>query len=310
MTLESILLEEIQKVTRAAAVSVFDLQGSMNKNEIDGVAVSNMREVLNSITISGNIVICEGQKDDAPKFEFGERVGNLKGPEVDIAIDPIDGTSLVAKGKIGAVSLMAISPRNTMFNPEENFYMYKLVTGYESASKVSLNKPLIQNLNIIAEAKSKNLEDLVINILRRPRHEKLALELQSRGIKVKFFDDGDVTAAIATCLPNSEVDAMIGIGGSPEGVISASGIIALGGDLQCQLVTKDDIDIFTQNPLQPLNNPILTKYDLIHSNNVLISITGVSDNEIVKGIKVHDNSLVTETLIIGRLNNHPLLLRF
>lgn len=239
----------------------------------------------------------------------GEKVGTGIGIAVDIAVDPIDGTSLVAKGKTGAVSLIAFSPENTMFNPEDNFYMLKLVTGYEAATKISLSKPLLENLHIIAEAKSKKLHDLVVNVLRRPRHKKLGLELQALGIKVRFFDDGDVTAALVTCLPDSKVDAMIGIGGSPEAVIAAAGIIALGGNIQTQIVSRAHIESFTQDPLKVLNLPVLTKYDLIHSNNVLLSITGVSDNEIVNGLKREGNEILSDTLIIGRLSHGPVMLR-
>ena len=306
--LESISIEDIQKVTTSAAESVIDLHGSMDKNAIDGAAVNAMRKALNNITMVGTVIIGEGQKDNAPMLKSGEKVGNGSGFEVDIAVDPIDGTSLVAKGKDGAVSLIAFSPSNTMFNPEDNFYMYKLVTGHEAASRISLSKPLVENLHIIADAKSKKIHELVVNVLRRPRHEKLALELQALGIKVRFFDDGDVTAALATCLPDTEVDAMIGIGGSPEAVIAAAGIIALGGNIQTQLVSNAHIESFTNDPLKVLNLPVLTKYDLIHSNNVLLSITGVSDNELVKGLKREGNKIVSDTLIIGRLNNGPLML--
>ena len=306
--LESIPIEDIQKVTVAAAESVIDLHGSMEKNLIDGAAVNAMRNALNQIAIAGKVVIGEGQKDKAPMLKNGEKVGNGLGIAVDIAIDPIDGTSLVAKGKDGAVSLIAFSPSNTMFNPEDNFYMYKLVTGHEASSKISITRPLVENLHIIAEAKSKKINDLVVNVLRRPRHEKLALELQALGIKVRFFDDGDVTAALVTCLPDTKVDAMIGIGGSPEAIIAAAGIIALGGNIQTQLVSKTHIESFTQDPLTALNLPVLTKYDLIHSNNVLLSITGVSDNDLVKGLKREGNKIVSDTLIIGRLNNGPLMI--
>jgi len=306
--LESIPIEDIQKVTVAAAESVIDLHGSMEKNLIDGAAVNAMRNALNQIAIAGKVVIGEGQKDKAPMLKNGEKVGNGLGIAVDIAIDPIDGTSLVAKGKDGAVSLIAFSPSNTMFNPEDNFYMYKLVTGHEASSKISITRPLVENLHIIADAKSKKINDLVVNVLRRPRHEKLALELQALGIKVRFFDDGDVTAALVTCLPDTEVDAMIGIGGSPEAVIAAAGIIALGGNIQTQLVSKSHIESFTHDPLKELNLPVLTKYDLIHSNNVLLSITGVSDNELVKGLKREGDTITSDTLIIGRLNNGPLMI--
>lgn len=306
--LESISIEDIQKITSAAAESVIDLHGSMDKNAIDGAAVNAMRNALNQIAMAGTVVIGEGQKDKAPMLKSGEKVGNGLGIAVDIAIDPIDGTSLVAKGKAGAVSLIAFSPSNTMFNPEDNFYMFKLVTGHEASSKISITRPLVENLHIIAEAKSKKINDLVVNILRRPRHERLALELQALGIKVRFFDDGDVTAALVTCLPDTEVDAMIGIGGSPEAIIAAAGIIALGGNIQTQLVSKIHIESFTQDPLTALNLPVLTKYDLIHSNNVLLSITGVSDNDLVKGLKREGNKIISDTLIIGRLNNGPLML--
>ena len=306
--LESIPIEDIQKVTTAAAESVINLHGSMDKNAIDGAAVNAMRAALNQIAMAGTVVIGEGQKDNAPMLRIGEKVGTGAGIAVDIAVDPIDGTSLVAKGKTGAVSLIAFSPSNTMFNPEDNFYMFKLVTGHEASSKISITRPLVENLHIIAEAKSKKINDLVVNVLRRPRHERLALELQSLGITVRFFDDGDVTAALATCLPDTEVDAMIGIGGSPEAVIAAAGIIALGGNIQTQLVSKAHIESFTQDPLKALNLPVLTKYDLIHSNNVLLSITGVSDNELVKGLKREGSKIVSDTLIIGRLNNGPLML--
>lgn len=307
--LESISIEDIQQVTNSAAKSVIDLHGSMDKNSIDGAAVNAMRQALNQIAMAGTVVIGEGQKDNAPMLRNGEKVGTGIGIAVDIAVDPIDGTSLVAKGKTGAVSLIAFSPENTMFNPEDNFYMLKLVTGYEAATKISLSKPLLENLHIIAEAKSKKLHDLVVNVLRRPRHEKLGLELQALGIKVRFFDDGDVTAALVTCLPDSKVDAMIGIGGSPEAVIAAAGIIALGGNIQTQIVSRAHIESFTQDPLKVLNLPVLTKYDLIHSNNVLLSITGVSDNEIVNGLKREGNEILSDTLIIGRLSHGPVMLR-
>lgn len=307
--LESISIEDIQQVTNSAAKSVIDLHGSMDKNSIDGAAVNAMRQALNQIAMAGTVVIGEGQKDNAPMLRNGEKVGTGIGIAVDIAVDPIDGTSLVAKGKTGAVSLIAFSPEHTMFNPEDNFYMLKLVTGYEAATKISLSKPLLENLHIIAEAKSKKLHDLVVNVLRRPRHEKLGLELQALGIKVRFFDDGDVTAALVTCLPDSKVDAMIGIGGSPEAVIAAAGIIALGGNIQTQIVSRAHIESFTQDPLKVLNLPVLTKYDLIHSNNVLLSITGVSDNEIVNGLKREGNEILSDTLIIGRLSHGPVMLR-
>ena len=307
--LESISIEDIQQVTNSAAKSVIDLHGSMDKNSIDGAAVNAMRQALNQIAMAGTVVIGEGQKDNAPMLRSGEKVGTGIGIAVDIAVDPIDGTSLVAKGKTGAVSLIAFSPENTMFNPEDNFYMLKLVTGYEAATKISLSKPLLENLHIIAEAKSKKLHDLVVNVLRRPRHKKLGLELQALGIKVRFFDDGDVTAALVTCLPDSKVDAMIGIGGSPEAVIAAAGIIALGGNIQTQIVSRAHIESFTQDPLKVLNLPVLTKYDLIHSNNVLLSITGVSDNEIVNGLKLEGNEILSDTLIIGRLSHGPVMLR-
>ncbi len=306
--LESLSIEDIQQVTNSAAKSVIDLHGSMDKNSIDGAAVNAMRQALNQIAMAGTVVIGEGQKDNAPMLGSGEKVGTGIGIAVDIAVDPIDGTSLVAKGKTGAVSLIAFSPENTMFNPEDNFYMLKLVTGYEAATKISLSKPLLENLHIIAEAKSKKLHDLVVNVLRRPRHEKLGLELQALGIKVRFFDDGDVTAALVTCLPDSKVDAMIGIGGSPEAVIAAAGIIALGGNIQTQIVSRAHIESFTQDPLKVFNLPVLTKYDLIHSNNVLLSITGVSDNEIVNGLKRQGNEILSDTLIIGRLSHGPILL--
>jgi fructose-1,6-bisphosphatase II len=307
--LESLVFEDIQRVTSAAAASVMGLHGSMNKQEIDGAAVASMRSALKEMHITGTVIIGEGQKDNAPMFMHGEKVGNLNGPAIDIAVDPIDGTSLVAKGKTGAVSLIAFSPENTMFNPEDNFYMLKLVTGYEAATKISLSKPLLENLHIIAEVKSKKLHDLVVNVLRRPRHEKLGSELQALGIKVRFFDDGDVTAALVTCLPDSKVDAMIGIGGSPEAVIAAAGVIALGGNIQTQIVSRAHIESFTQDPLKIFNLPVLTKYDLIHSNNVLLSITGVSDNEIVNGLKRQGNKILSDTLIIGRLSHGPLMLR-
>ena len=307
--LESISIEDIQHVTNSAAKSVIDLHGSMDKNSIDGAAVNAMRQALNQIAMAGTVVIGEGQKDNAPMLISGEKVGTGIGIAVDIAVDPIDGTSLVAKGKTGAVSLIAFSPENTMFNPEDNFYMLKLVTGYEAATKISLSKPLLENLHIIAEAKSKKLHDLVVNVLRRPRHKKLGLELQALGIKVRFFDDGDVTAALVTCLPDSKVDAMIGIGGSPEAVIAAAVIIALGGNIQTQIVSRAHIESFTKDPLKVLNLPVLTKYDLIHSNNVLLSITGVSDNEIVNGLKREGNEIISDTLIIGRLSHGPVMLR-
>jgi len=265
---------ELVRVTETAALAAAPWVGRGEKDLADGAAVKAMRAMINTVDMSGVVVIGEGEKDHAPMLHNGENVGNGDGPTCDVAVDPIDGTSLTASGMNGAISVIALAPRGSMFDPQDSFYMNKIVTGPESASVIDIRASVATNIAAVAKAKSLQVSDITVVVLNRPRHLGLIEEIRATGARIKLIQDGDVAAAIETARPDTGIDLLMGIGGTPEGVITAVAMICLGGAIQGQL-HKDGVT----------ESRVLTTTDLCNSDDVFLSATGITDGELVQGVR-------------------------
>jgi fructose-1,6-bisphosphatase II len=276
---------ELVRVTETAALAAAPWVGRGDKDLADGAAVAAMRAMINTVDMNGIVVIGEGEKDNAPMLHNGENVGNGEGPNCDVAVDPIDGTSLTAQGVNGAIS--AVAPRGTMFDPQDSFYMNKLVTGPAAAHAIDLKASVAQNISAVARAKNLAISDVTVVLLNRPRHLELITEIRQAGARIRLIQDGDVAAAIETALPDSGVDLLMGIGGTPEGVITAAAMICLGGSIQGQL-HRDGVN----------DSRILTTKDLCNSEDVFFAATGVTDGELVKGIRYTPYGAISHSLVM------------
>ncbi|MSO63552.1 MAG: fructose-bisphosphatase class II [Actinobacteria bacterium] len=278
---------ELIRVTETAAIAAAPWVGRGEKNLADKAAVEAMREMINTVDMAGVVVIGEGEKDDAPMLHNGEHVGNQQGPSCDVAVDPIDGTSLTANGMNGAISVIALSPRGTMFDPKTSFYMNKIVTGPEAAHVIDINATTAQNIAAVAKAKNLALGDVTVIVLNRPRHERLISEIRAAGARIRLIQDGDVAAAIETARSNTGIDLLMGIGGTPEGVITAAAMICLGGSIQGQLHIDG----------RP-SGPVLHTKDLVNSEDVFLAATGITDGELIKGIRYTSFGAVSQSIVM------------
>ena len=278
---------ELVRVTETAALAAAPWVGRGDKDLADGAAVAAMRAMINTVDMNGVVVIGEGEKDNAPMLHNGENVGNGEGPHCDVAVDPIDGTSLTAQGVNGAISVIAVAPRGTMFDPQDSFYMNKLVTGPAAAHAIDIKASVAENISAVARAKNLAISDVTVVLLNRPRHAELIAEIRQAGARIRLIQDGDVAAAIETALPDSGVDLLMGIGGTPEGVITAAAMICLGGSIQGQLHLNGVND-----------SRILTTKDLCNSEDVFIAATGITDGELVKGIRYTPFGAVSHSLVM------------
>ncbi len=278
---------ELIRVTETAAIAAAPWVGRGEKNLADKAAVEAMREMINTVDMAGVVVIGEGEKDDAPMLHNGEHVGNQQGPSCDVAVDPIDGTSLTANGMNGAISVIALSPRGTMFDPKTSFYMNKIVTGPEAAHVIDINATTAQNIAAVAKAKNLALSDVTVIVLNRPRHERLISEIRAAGARIRLIQDGDVAAAIETARSNTGIDLLMGIGGTPEGVITAAAMICLGGSIQGQLHIDG----------RP-SGPVLHTKDLVNSEDVFLAATGITDGELIKGIRYTSFGAVSQSIVM------------
>jgi fructose-1,6-bisphosphatase II len=278
---------ELVRVTETAALAAAPWVGRGDKDLADGAAVSAMRAMINTVDMNGVVVIGEGEKDNAPMLHNGENVGNGEGPHCDVAVDPIDGTSLTAQGVNGAISVIAVAPRGTMFDPQDSFYMNKLVTGPAAAHAIDIKASVAENISAVARAKNLAISDVTVVLLNRPRHSELIAEIRQAGARIRLIQDGDVAAAIETALPDSGVDLLMGIGGTPEGVITAAAMICLGGSIQGQLHLNGVND-----------SRILTTKDLCNSEDVFIAATGITDGELVKGIRYTPFGAISHSLVM------------
>lgn len=289
---------ELIRVTETAALAAAAWVGRGDKNAADGAAVSAMRSLINTVDMTGVVVIGEGEKDDAPMLHNGESVGNKQGPNCDVAVDPIDGTSLTANGANGAISVIAVAPRNTMFDPSQVFYMNKIVVGPEAANSIDINASVATNIAAVAKAKSLDIGDITVVVLNRPRHEKLINDIRRVGARIKLIQDGDVAAAIEAARPDTGIDLLMGVGGTPEGVITAAAMIALGGVIQGILMPQNqDEKARALTACYKLDHVYHTK-DLVNSDDVFVAATGITDGELLQGIRYTKYGAVSQSLVM------------
>ncbi|MFC5727576.1 MULTISPECIES: class II fructose-bisphosphatase [Nocardioides] len=291
---------ELVRVTEAAAMAAGRWVGRGDKNGADDVAVQAMRVMISTIGMDGTVVIGEGEKDNAPMLYNGEAVGDGTGPECDVAVDPIDGTTLTAKGMSNAVSVLAVAPRGTMYDPSAVFYMEKLVTGPEAADVVDIRYPVAENIHQIAKAKGSNPSDVTVVVLDRPRHDQLVEEIRATGARIKFITDGDVAGAIMAARADTGIDLLLGIGGTPEGIISACAMKALGGTIQGRLWPTDDEErqraIDAGHNLDP--DYVLTTDTLVTGDDCFFVATGITDGELLRGVRYRAGGAITQSLVM------------
>ena len=289
---------ELVRVTEAAAIAGGHWVGFGDKNKADGAAVDAMRSFLQTVHFNGVVVIGEGEKDEAPMLFNGEHVGDGTGPECDVAVDPIDGTRLTALGINNALAVLAVAERGSMFDPSAVFYMEKLVTGPEAADMVDLRLPVKQNLHLIAKAKGVKVNQLNVMILDRDRHRPLVEEIREAGARTKFIMDGDVAGAIAAARSGTGVDALMGIGGTPEGIVAACAIKSLGGVIQGRLwPTCDDEKQKAIDAGHDLDR-VLSTNDLVTSDNCYFAATGITDGDLLQGVRYSKDKVLTQSIVM------------
>ena len=289
---------ELVRATEAAAIAAGPWVGAGDKNAADGAAVDAMRYRLSSVSFNGTVVIGEGEKDKAPMLFNGEVVGDGTGPNLDIAVDPIDGTRLTALGMNNALSVIAVADGGSMFDPSAVFYMEKLVTGPEAADFVDLRLPVKQSLHLVAKAKGKKINELTVCVLDRPRHAKLIEEIRACGARTRIILDGDVAGAIAACREGTGVDVMLGTGGTPEGIVAACAIKATGGVIQGRLAPTDDAEREKALAAGHDLDRILTTDDLVTSDNCFFAATGITDGKLLRGVRYGKNIVTTQSLVM------------
>ncbi|NEB04482.1 class II fructose-bisphosphatase [Streptomyces sp. SID13726] len=289
---------ELVRVTEAAAMAAGRWVGRGEKNGADGAAVRAMRTLVSTVSMNGVVVIGEGEKDEAPMLFNGERVGDGTGPECDIAVDPIDGTTLTAKGMPNAIAVLAAADRGSMFDPSAVFYMDKLVTGPEAADFVDIDAPVSVNIRRVAKAKRVTPEDVTVVILDRPRHEGIIKEIREAGARIKLISDGDVAGSIYALREGTGVDLLLGIGGTPEGIISACAVKCLGGTIQGKLWPKDDEERARAMDAGHDLDRVLTTDDLVSGENVFFVATGITDGELLRGVRYRSETATTDSIVM------------
>jgi fructose-1,6-bisphosphatase II len=292
------LAMELVRLTEAAAMAAGRWVGRGDKNGADGAAVNAMRALIGTVDMNGIVVIGEGEKDDAPMLYNGERVGSGNGPEVDVAVDPIDGTTLCAKGMSNALAVMAVAPRGSMFDPSAVFYMEKLVTGPEAADVVDITAPVAENIRRVAKAKSEDAEDVTVCILDRPRHEGIVREIREAGARIKFISDGDVAGAIMAAREGTGIDLLLGIGGTPEGIITACAIKTMGGVIQAKLWPTDDAERAKALDAGHDLDRVLSTDELVSGDDVFFVATGITDGEMLRGVRYKGGGATTHSLVM------------
>jgi fructose-1,6-bisphosphatase II len=292
---------ELARVTESAAMLAGRYMGRGDKEGADQAAVNAMRLVLSSVDMNGTIVIGEGEKDKAPMLFNGEKVGNGSPPDVDVAVDPIDGTRPLAFGRSNSIATVAVAPRGTMFNPGPFVYMNKIAVGPEAKGRINIEKSITENLKAIAKAKGKYVEDLTTIILDRERHAQMIAEIRRAGARIRIIPDGDVGAALMTAWPDSGVDVLFGVGGTPEGVIAACALRAMGGEIQGKMFARDDAELRRGREAGYDFDKVLTMDDLVSSEDVFFAATGITDGELLKGVRYFGDGARTDSLVVRGL---------
>ena len=289
---------ELVRVTEAAAIAAGRWVGRGDKEGADGVAVDAMRDMIGTVGMDGVVVIGEGEKDNAPMLYNGERVGDGTGPKCDVAVDPVDGTTLTAKGMSNAVAVMAVAPRGAMYDPSAVFYMEKLVAGPEAADVVDIRLPVAENIRRTAKAKGSSKEDITVCVLDRPRHEALVKEIRATGARIKFIMDGDVAGAIMAARPDTGVDLLMGIGGTPEGIIAACAMKTLGGVIQGRLWPVGDEEKQRAVDAGHQLGDVLNTDDLVVGDDCFFVATGITDRELLRGVRYAHFGATTQSLVM------------
>jgi fructose-1,6-bisphosphatase II len=289
---------ELVRVTEAAALSAGRFMGRGQKEAADKAAVDAMRLVLNSIEMDAVVVIGEGEKDEAPMLFNGEKLGTGDPPAVDIAVDPIDGTRPLANGFINSIATVAIAPRGTMYDPGPFMYMHKIAVGPEAVGLVDITAPVEVNLSRIARIKDMSVRDLTVVILDRPRHADLIREIRACGARITLIPDGDVAGAMMTCWPEAGVDVLLGIGGTPEGVLAACALRGMGGEIQGRLYARSEDELKRGIEMGYDFGKLITMDDLVSSENVFFAATGITDGALLDGIKYIHHGATTDSIVI------------
>ncbi len=296
--MERELALEFVRVTEAAALSSGRLMGRGDKEAADRAAVESMRRAFDTVYIDGIVVIGEGEMDDAPMLYIGEKVGAGTPPQVDVAVDPLEGTNLVAKGLPNALSVLAVAPRNCLLHAPD-MYMDKIAVGPKAAGCINLDDPIESNVRNVARALGKEVEDIVAIVLDRPRHEHIIKELRRLGARARLISDGDVSAAMSTAIEEAGVDILFGIGGAPEGVLAAAALKCMGGEIQGRLVPEDEEEIARIKEMG-LEDPrqLLLMEDLIRGDDVIFAATGITDGDFLQGVRYAGTTATTHSLVM------------
>jgi len=292
---------ELVRVTEAAALSAGRFMGRGNKEAADHAAVEAMRMILKTVAMDGVIVIGEGEKDQAPMLFNGERVGTGVPPKMDVAVDPIDGTRPLVFGNVNSIATVAIAPHGTMYDPGPFVYMDKIAVGPQAKGVIDIEAPVTDNLKAIARAMEKSVEDLTTIILDRPRHKDLITEVRRNGARIRLIPDGDVAAALMTAWPDAGIDVLLGIGGTPEGVLAACALRAMGGEIQGKLYARNDDELQRGREMGYDFEKVLTMDDLVSSEDVFFAATGITDGELLKGVKYFGEGARTDSLVVRGL---------
>ena len=289
---------ELVRVTEAAAIGAARWMGRADKIGADGAAVDGMRRALSDVHMDGIVVIGEGEKDEAPMLFNGERVGDGSPPLCDVAVDPVDGTTLVSLGRGNALAVIAVSNRNSMYDPGACVYMNKIAVGSEAAGRIDIEASPTENLRRVAAAKGEKISDLTAVILDRPRHDDLIAEVREAGARIRLIPDGDVAGALSTAWPESGADILFGIGGTPEGVISAAALKCMGGDMQGKLWPRDDTERSAAEAAGYDLEQVLGIDDLVAGDNCFFAATGVTNGDLLRGVDFHPWGISTQSLVM------------
>ncbi len=292
------LAMELVRVTEAAALAAARWMGRGDKEGADGAAVDAMRVVINTVPMDGIVVIGEGEKDEAPMLYNGELVGDKSPPATDVAVDPVDGTTLTALGRGNALAVIAVSERGTMFDPGPCVYMEKVAVGPEAADVIDITKSVTFNIEAVARAKGESVQDITVVILDRPRHADIIAEVRAAGARIRLIQDGDVAGAISTAWPESGADILFGIGGTPEGVIAAAALKCMGGAMQGRLWPRNDEERQAAIDAGYNLDAVLTADDLVGGDNCFFAATGITDGELLRGVHYDINGATTQSLVM------------
>jgi fructose-1,6-bisphosphatase II len=292
------LAMELVRVTEAGALAAGRWVGRGDKEGGDGAAVDAMRQLVSSVSMRGVVVIGEGEKDEAPMLFNGEQVGTGNGPDCDFAVDPVDGTTLMSKGMPNAISVLAVAERGAMFDPSAVFYMNKIAVGPDAADAIDITLPVAENVRRVAKALKSAVPDLTVCILDRPRHDALIDQVRETGARIRLISDGDVAGAIAAARPESGTDMLIGIGGTPEGIIAAAAMRCMGGVIQAQLAPTDDAERQKAIDAGHDLSRVLTTEDLVEGDNVFFSATGVTDGDLLRGVRYSGGGAYTQSIVM------------